>query len=327
MPSPLPFAADSDIDDFVRLFQTRTLPKPQWTHHAHLVVGLWHVLRHPRDMALDLLRDGISQYNESTGVSNTDDQGYHESWTAFFVHALDCYARTRATSHDRLALFNSLASSRLSDKFLSLAFYSRERMMSVIARRQLVEPDVQPLTALHHLLDPAAMSTTPFYIRRAARSDAGDLVRLIIALAEFEELTPPDADAQARLFEDAFGAKPRFEPWLAFADGRREPVAYAIIFETYSSFLALPTLYIEDIFVLPEFRKQGIGGAMLKKIIELARDRNCGRVEWTALDWNVNAQQVYEQKLGAKPLKEWLLYRMTQKEIHNYLSQSSPEHP
>jgi GNAT superfamily N-acetyltransferase len=324
MPPPLKFAADSDIDDFVRLFQTRTLPKPQWTHHAHLVVGLWHVLKHSRDHALDLLRDGISRYNESTGVPNTDDQGYHESWTAFFVHALDCYARTRAGTHDRVALFNSLATSRLTDKFLSLAFYSRERMMSVTARRQLVEPDVQPLAALHDLLDPDAMSTTPFYIRRAARGDAEGLIRLIIALAEFEELQPPDAEAQARLIEHGFGAKPRFEPWLAFADGRREPVSYAIIFETYSSFLALPTLYIEDIFVLPEFRKQGIGGAMLRKIIELARDRNCGRVEWTALDWNVNAQQVYEQKLGARRLKEWFLYRMTQKEISQYLNSSCP---
>jgi GNAT superfamily N-acetyltransferase len=319
MSSPLSFATEPDIEDFIRLFQTRTLPKPQWTHHAHLVVGLWHVLRHPRDTALDFLRDGISRYNESTGTPNTDDQGYHESWTAFFVHALDCYARTRDGSHDRLALFNSLATSRLRDKFLSLAFYSRERMMSVTARRQLVEPDVQPLSALHDLLDPAAMSTTPFYLRRAARGDAEGLIKLIIALAEFEELPPPDAAAQARLIEDGFGARPRFESWLAFADGWREPVAYAIIFETYSSFLALPTLYIEDIFVLPDFRKQGIGGAMLRKIIELARDRKCGRVEWTALDWNVNAQQVYEQKLGAKRLKEWFLYRMTQKEIGAYL--------
>jgi GNAT superfamily N-acetyltransferase len=317
--SPLAFACVSDVDDFVRRFQTHTLPKSQWTHNAHLVVGLWHVLKHPRDIALDILRDGIRAYNEATGVQNTDHQGYHESWTAFFVHALAEYAETRASTHEPLSLYNSLPASRLADKFLSLAFYARERMMSVTARRENIEPDVQPLSALRQLLHPAAMADTPFYLRRAARADAGELVRLIVALAEFEHLPPPDADAQARLVEDAFGLKPRFEAWLAFSDGHREPVAYSIFFETYSSFLALPTLYIEDIFVLPDFRNQGIGGALLRRIIELAQQRNCGRVEWTALDWNVNAQQVYEQKLGAKRMSEWFLYRMTQEEITTYL--------
>jgi GNAT superfamily N-acetyltransferase len=164
------------------------------------------------------------------------------------------------------------------------------------------------------------MNASSIHIRPAARSDAGDLVRLIIALAEFEKLDPPDAEAQARLFEDAFGQRPRFEPWLAFAEGLHEPVGYAIFLETYSSFLALPTLYIEDVFVLPEFRKQGIGGALLRKAVELAHQRGCGRVEWTALDWNVNAQLVYEEKLGAKRMSEWLHYRMTTKEISAYLN-------
>jgi GNAT superfamily N-acetyltransferase len=150
-------------------------------------------------------------------------------------------------------------------------------------------------------------------------------VRLIIALAEFEKLEPPDSDAQARLFEDAFGSRPRFEPWLAFADGHREPVGYAIFLETYSSFLARPTLYIEDVFVLPEFRNQGIGGALLRKALELAQERGCGRAEWTALDWNVNAQRMYEQKLGAKRMSEWFLYRMGQQEITAYLQQGKAQ--
>lgn len=168
------------------------------------------------------------------------------------------------------------------------------------------------------------MSTPSFHLRPATRSDAGDLVRLIIALAEFEKLDPPDAAAQARLFEDAFGTKPRFEPWLAFADGTREPVGYAIFLETYSSFLARPTLYIEDVFVLPEFRKQGIGGALLRKAVELAHQCGCGRVEWTALDWNVNAQRVYEDKMGAKRMSEWFLYRMTGEDMQRYLSTTPP---
>jgi GNAT superfamily N-acetyltransferase len=156
-------------------------------------------------------------------------------------------------------------------------------------------------------------------IRPATRDDADDFIRLVIGLAEFEKLEPPDAAAQTRLIEDAFGVKPRIEVWLAFVDESRAPVGYAIFLETYSSFLARPTLYIEDVFVLETHRKRGIGGALLKKAVELAHQRECGRVEWTALDWNVNAQRVYEERLGAKRMSEWFLYRMTQKEMAAYL--------
>jgi len=108
-----------------------------------------------------------------------------------------------------------------------------------------------------------------FQVRRGARSDAEGFLRLVKALADFEKLDPPDEAAQARLLEDAFGSKPRVEVWLATPDGVNEPVAYAIFLETYSSFLARPTVYIEDIFVEEAFRKRGIGGALLRKAVEL----------------------------------------------------------
>jgi GNAT superfamily N-acetyltransferase len=151
------------------------------------------------------------------------------------------------------------------------------------------------------------------------RPDSRGFLHLIKSLADFEKLPPPDDAAQVRLIEDALGKKPRFEAWLAVMEGQREPVGYAIFLETYSSFLALPTLYIEDVFVLPEYRKLGIGGALLRKAVELAHQRGCGRVEWTALDWNVNAQQVYEQRLGARRMSEWLLYRMTSEDMSRHL--------
>ena len=160
-----------------------------------------------------------------------------------------------------------------------------------------------------------------FYLRKAVRADADALLGLIAALADFEKLPPPDDAARLRLIEDAFGAAPRFESWLAFADGNTAPVGYAIFLETYSTFLARPTLYIEDIFVLQEFRGAGIGGALLRKAVELAHARGCGRVEWTALDWNVNAQKVYEQRMGARHMKEWFLYRMTVVEMERFLGQ------
>jgi GNAT superfamily N-acetyltransferase len=156
----------------------------------------------------------------------------------------------------------------------------------------------------------------PFSIRQATREDGTGLIKLIVALAEFEKLTPPDAEARKRLLEDGFGERPRFETWLAFAAGSKEPVGYALIFETYSSFLARPSLYLEDIFVLPEYRGRGIGSALLRHCIGLAHERDCGRVEWTCLDWNTRAQCTYE-KLGAQRLSQWYLYRLTRDSIEH----------
>ena len=160
-------------------------------------------------------------------------------------------------------------------------------------------------------------------LRPLAREYATAFCRLVVALAEFEELPPPDEAAQARLVEDALGAKPRIEVWLAFVNEDADPCGYMILVETYSSFLALPTLYLEDVFVLPERRKGGVGGALLKKVVSLAHERGCGRVEWTALDWNVNAQQVYEQRMGAKRMSEWFLYRMTREDMQNLLNREA----
>src|ERR671925_829792 len=116
-------------------------------------------------------------------------------------------------------------------------------------------------------------------LRRAKRSEAPALLRLIVALAKFEKLTPPDAAARKRLVKDGFGPQAKFEPWLAFID--EEPVGYMILVDLYSSFEARPTLYLEDLFVLPEYRGRGVGKAMMRRCIELAWKRGCGRMEWT----------------------------------------------
>lgn len=151
-------------------------------------------------------------------------------------------------------------------------------------------------------------------LRRAEHSDSAVLLGLIRSLAEFEKLPPPDAEAEQRLIEDAFGRNPRFEAWLAMADDGKA-AGYAIVFETYSTFLARPTLFLEDLFVLPEFRGRGIGTAILRHFISLASKRGCGRMEWTCLDWNTSAQGFYE-KLGARRLSEWMTYRLNREEIN-----------
>jgi GNAT superfamily N-acetyltransferase len=136
-----------------------------------------------------------------------------------------------------------------------------------------------------------------------------DFIRLVNALADYEHLTRPDATAVARLRADAFGQRPRFEAALAVnADGT--PVGYAIWLETYSSFLAKPTIYLEDLFVLEGARRSGAGGMLFDHVRNLGRQRGCGRMEWTVLDWNTLAREFYDRR-QATWMKEWLLYRMT----------------
>lgn len=157
-------------------------------------------------------------------------------------------------------------------------------------------------------------------LRRAERLDADSVLGLILALAEFEKLPPPDVEAQARLREHGFGDSPKFEVLLAEYAGAPGPVGYALLFPTYSTFLAQPTLYLEDLFVLPDYRKRGIGQALLKHCVRLAFERGCGRMEWTCLDWNTNAQAVYE-RMGARQMNEWYLYRLTREAMEKLLEQ------
>ena len=149
--------------------------------------------------------------------------------------------------------------------------------------------------------------TSHVSIRPVGREDFPSFLSLIDALADYEHLARPDAEARHRLLEDAFSERPRYEAFLASVDG--EDVGYAIVYETYSSFLALPTMYLEDIFVLPAARGQKAGLALFLHVASLARQRNCGRMDWTVLDWNTLAQDFYDA-LGARHLTEWQLYRL-----------------
>ena len=120
-------------------------------------------------------------------------------------------------------------------------------------------------------------------IRKAGPADADVLCDLICSLAENEKLPRPDDVARERLKRDAFGSAPRFEAWLAEAKGKA--IGYAITFYTYSTFLALPSLYLEDIFVLPEYRSQHAGAALFKRCARHAIEQGCGRMEWQVLHW------------------------------------------
>jgi GNAT superfamily N-acetyltransferase len=147
----------------------------------------------------------------------------------------------------------------------------------------------------------------PPVIRPLTRRHGAAFLKLIDALADYEKLRKPSPSARRRLLKDAFGRNRRFDAYLAFIDGTA--VGYAIIFETYSSFLAKPTLYLEDIFILPEYRSHGVGKKLFTFCLSEAKKRKCGRMEWVVLDWNTNAIRFYE-RIGAVHLKEWHTYRI-----------------
>ena len=145
-------------------------------------------------------------------------------------------------------------------------------------------------------------------VRPAVPADEASILMLIDALADYEKLDRPTPEAQQRLIADAFAERPRFSIFLAEnQDGL--PAGYAFVLESYSTFLALPTLYLEDLFVLPEYRGSGAGSALFKKVTAEAKARGCGRVEFIVLDWNVLAQEFYHRK-GARRLQDWYFYRL-----------------
>ena len=152
------------------------------------------------------------------------------------------------------------------------------------------------------------MSAPAVTIRAARPEDGPAFIALVRALATFEKLPGPTDEAAARLLDDAFGARPRYELTVGELDG--QVVAYAITFETYSTFLGKPTLYLEDLFVHPDARRRGIAKRMLAHLRDQARARGCGRFEWTVLDWNTDAQRLYDE-FGAEKLRQWIVYRVT----------------
>ncbi|MDG6902653.1 MAG: GNAT family N-acetyltransferase [Nitrososphaerota archaeon] len=143
-------------------------------------------------------------------------------------------------------------------------------------------------------------------VRRARRADSEGFIGLVLALAKFEKLDPPSAEGRKRLADDVFRKK-RINLLVA-AEGEKL-VGYALYFYSYSSFVARPTLYLEDLFVLDEYRKRGVGSALFRRCVEVAVTMKCGRMEWSVLTWNQKAIEFYE-RLGARRLSDWHVYRL-----------------
>jgi GNAT superfamily N-acetyltransferase len=145
-------------------------------------------------------------------------------------------------------------------------------------------------------------------IRAAVPSDVHALHSLIIELARYERLEHEVSATEEDLGEHLFGTRPYAE--AVVAEDAATVVGFALFFHNYSTFLSRPGLYLEDLFVLPEHRRKGHGLALLRELARIAVQRRCGRLEWSVLNWNEPAIMFY-RSLGAKPMDEWGIFRMT----------------
>ena len=151
-----------------------------------------------------------------------------------------------------------------------------------------------------------------FEIRRARVEDVPTILELIRDLATYERAPDEVTATEEQLVDVLFGERPAAEVLLAFEE--ELPVGFALYFYNFSTWLGRPGLYLEDLFVKPEKRGKGYGRALLVELAKIARDRGCGRMEWAVLNWNEPAIKFY-RTLGAKPMDEWTVFRLTRDEI------------
>jgi GNAT superfamily N-acetyltransferase len=151
-----------------------------------------------------------------------------------------------------------------------------------------------------------------FEIRSASEGDVPVILSLIRELAEYERAPDAVVATEAALRDVLFGPKRSADVLLALESG--EAVGFAVYFYNFSTWLGRPGLYLEDLFVRPAVRGKGFGRALLERLAQIAKERGCGRMEWAVLDWNDPAIQFY-RKLGAEPMNEWTVFRLTQEGI------------
>jgi GNAT superfamily N-acetyltransferase len=147
-----------------------------------------------------------------------------------------------------------------------------------------------------------------FRIEQATARDALVILGMINALAEYERMADQVTATEETLRATLFGARPAAEVVIGYAGD--QPAGFALFFHNYSTFLGQPGLYLEDLFVVPEWRGSGLGKRLLTHLARLAVERGCGRFEWSVLDWNEPAIGFYK-KLGATPMDEWTVFRVT----------------
>ena len=158
-------------------------------------------------------------------------------------------------------------------------------------------------------------------LRNATEEDVPLILQFIRDLAEYERLAHACVATEESVRETLFGERPYAE--VVIAEHAGEPAGFALFFHNYSTFLARPGIYLEDLYVRPELRGLGIGKALLARLASLAVERNCGRLEWAVLNWNDSAIRFY-RSLGALPQDQWTTYRVTGEALENLADRRRP---
>jgi GNAT superfamily N-acetyltransferase len=163
------------------------------------------------------------------------------------------------------------------------------------------------------------MAPRALRIEKTTEDDIPLILKFIRELAQYEKLEDAVSNSEERLRTSLFGPNPYAEAVIAYE--KDEPVAFALYFFNYSTFVGLPGLYLEDIFVRPSFRGSGIGRQLFAFLAQTALKRGCGRMEWAVLNWNEQAIRFY-QKLGADAMREWTVFRLSQQKLGELTAKS-----
>lgn len=154
--------------------------------------------------------------------------------------------------------------------------------------------------------------TTKFCIRPATINDVPLILQFVKELAEYEKLAHEVTATEELLRDNLFSKRKTAEVVIGFEGD--EPAGFALFFHNFSTFIGKPGIYLEDLFVRPKFRGRGYGKALMIHLAQIAQERDCGRFEWWVLNWNTPSLEFY-RSLGAKPMSEWTVQRLTRKEI------------
>ncbi len=146
-------------------------------------------------------------------------------------------------------------------------------------------------------------------IRRAKSKDIKQIFSFIKELAKYEKLSKDVVATEKLLNDNLFGKRKYAEVLIAKFNG--EDAGFALFFHNFSTFVGKPGIYLEDIYVRENYRNKGIGKALFIELVKLAKERDCGRIEWSVLDWNLPSIKFYKG-LGAEPMKDWTVYRLTE---------------
>lgn len=307
-----PAATDAAYAAFIAEFEAGRLPRARWTHAAHLRAGLWYVSRLPLDEAIATLRRRIRAHNEAVGTPNTDVSGYHETLTALYARGIAAHA----AAHPGLSLgqlAERLLASPLARVEWPLGYYSRERLYSVAARREWLEPDLAPAPAPARVPAGARVSPTDAQGRPEAHHVAIEIATtpgpdwLALRLALWPD-TPVD-DARAEIAALCADPANHFNALARAPSGEAIGLVEAALRHDYVNGTdSSPVAFAEGLYVVPAWRRRGVARALFAAVLAWARSTGCRELASDADLANV-ASQALHAALGFEETERVVYFR------------------